>query len=474
MVLSMNKSESNNAPSFPITREIVFGADAVPYSEERPVMLYTIIILNLIVYIITSFETGFIQSTVDWIARLGVIPAQLLVDPASIYRVFTAMFTHADIFHIFFNMYFLYIFGRAVERTLGKWRFLALYIASGIMAIVFHTVFTYIQDPMMLAIPSVGASGAISGVLGAYMLLFPGTRLSACFFLFLIPFCFELPAIYYLLSWFAIQVLEGYILFNSGIAFFAHAGGFLAGVASLMFTADKNRLRLLRLMSRARSLFGILYFYTPFERRGLSPSAKSLFALLSMALLAGTMVSYFLSTASPTTLALYKVAWDITGYTEKGIDIVFVYIHDGRAEPITYTAQDIVGRITSKVLEQYNLYLAPNLAGRTIEISKLKQTFIRVQYTLYRSIQVLVQPIYVKASYNEKGILLNANLVIGVSSAVGFIPTKIMINTAVSLSSYSAISGLISYMSAASLLVTLIAMYIVLYKDEDYVITPEI
>lgn len=467
-------NRSIKPPALPITNEIVFGADTVSYFGEKPIVLYTIIIVNIIVYGITSFETSFIQSTVDWIVRLGLVPAQLLVEPASLYRIFTAMFTHADILHIFFNMYFLYIFGRAVERALGSLRFLALYLVSGILAVVFHTVFTYLQNPAMLTIPTIGASGAISGVLGAYMLLFPGTRLSACFLLLFIPVCFELSAVYYLLSWFAIQVIEGYILFNSGVAFFAHAGGFLAGVASLAFLADKARLRLLRLLSHTRSLFGILYFYTPFMQRGLSLQAKTLFALLATVLFIGGTASYLLSTSSPATMALYKLSWITTnGYSGEGSDTVFVYIHDSTAEAATYTTQSIVGRIISGTLEAYNLYLAPQFAGQSIKYSKLQQKIIQVQHTLRRGGSVIVEPLYIKASYNEKGVLSSADIVLSIRAGTTLGNVVATINSTVNLAAYSTISQLVLYMSLASIMTIILAVYIVFRKDREYVVAPE-
>jgi len=102
------------------------------------------------------------------VSLCGFIPS-LVGNPSQWYRVFTSMFLHADFFHILFNMYFLCVFGRAVESILGKSRFLLLYLAAGIFASIFHTAFSFIGGLSAYTVPAIGASGAISGILGAYL-----------------------------------------------------------------------------------------------------------------------------------------------------------------------------------------------------------------------------------------------------------------------------------------------------------------
>ncbi|MEM3784001.1 MAG: rhomboid family intramembrane serine protease, partial [Candidatus Bathyarchaeia archaeon] len=145
-------------------------------SKRRPLTTLTIILVNIAVYAITSYENLFLEVSNYWVSAGGFVPS-LIAMPSQWYRIFASMFLHADFFHILFNMYFLYIFGRAVEDALGRWRFLILYLVSGVAASIFHTAFSFLGGATAYVIPAIGASGAISGVLGAYLILFPGTSL---------------------------------------------------------------------------------------------------------------------------------------------------------------------------------------------------------------------------------------------------------------------------------------------------------
>ncbi len=440
---------------------------------EKPYVLYTLIALNTIVYIVTSYSTGFLYSTTDWIARLGYIPALLLTKPLEGFlRIFTAMFTHANLAHIFFNMYFLYIFGRPVERSLGHWRFLGLYLVSGVLAAVFHTVFIYLQGPSGLVIPSVGASGAISGVLGAYMLLYPGTRLVACFFLLFIPWCFEMLAGYYILFWFALQVLEGYFTLYSTIAFFAHAGGFLAGIALLPLFADRTRIMLLKRLSRARTLFGIITIVYPLYegRRGLTPGTKAVFAGLVALLLAGTAAAYvYAATHPPVMMAAYRVGWSIEGAIS-GSDLAFVAFSSGRAHVIPFAVSTIPGQVVIEALNKYGLLYNPELAGRrvTLTAGQVPPVTLTVQPTLYTVRAFTVQPLRLVLTYNGEGYLAKAlaSLLVGT-----FQPVKL--SGTVSLLGLRNPLPLLQAMALVSTVTVLASLYVTLYRDEEYVITPE-
>lgn len=149
--------------------------------------------------------------------------------------LFTHMFLHADLFHLLGNMLFLWIFGRAVESVLGGKRFAALYFLSGLSAIFVHSIIN-----LNSIVPLVGASGAISGVLGAYLLLFPRSRVRVYFGFFLSG---EMPAVFYALLWFALQLYFGIATLqqDAGIAFFAHIGGFIAGLVLLPMLRPRPR-----------------------------------------------------------------------------------------------------------------------------------------------------------------------------------------------------------------------------------------
>ncbi|MEM1540319.1 MAG: rhomboid family intramembrane serine protease [Candidatus Bathyarchaeia archaeon] len=255
--------------------------------RKRPVATLAIIVVNIAVYVITSYENIFLEVSDYWISVGGFIPA-LTPMPTQWYRVFSSMFLHADFFHILFNMYFLYIFGRAVEEALGRWRFLVLYMVSGKVASIFHTAFSFLGGATAYVIPAIGASGAISGVLGAYLILFPGTSLVMGWFFLYFPMFFRVKAAYYLLFWFATQVIYGYFRLSGSTAVFAHAGGFIAGIALLPMVVSKERLIQFRLARQAVFPAYVVFIPTPAKPIGLGRTTKIIIAVLLAALLLGT------------------------------------------------------------------------------------------------------------------------------------------------------------------------------------------
>ena len=153
--------------------------------------------------------------------------------------VFSSMFIHGGFLHLASNMLFLWVFGSSMEQWLGPFRFLLLYLATGVAAALTHMMI----DPQSQA-PLIGASGAVSGVLGAYLLTHPYNRIRALILMLIIT-VIELPAIWLLGGWFAWQLVQG--LFSLGlssavnIAFFAHVGGFAAG--ALLIAAARVLMR---------------------------------------------------------------------------------------------------------------------------------------------------------------------------------------------------------------------------------------
>ncbi|MEZ0394696.1 MAG: rhomboid family intramembrane serine protease [Desulfurococcaceae archaeon] len=214
----------------------------VPYGAEalgrRPYVTWALIAANVAVYVMTSYNSFLLQTDQWAIERFGYVPG--IQDPLQLaFRALASMFVHADILHIAFNMYFLYVFGRAVEGFLGRAKYAALYFLSGLAAIAFYTGTVPLAGYYSLLVPAVGASGAISGVLGAYFLLFSRSRLSICGLILLFPLCVALPAWAFLLLWFAEQVLYG-LMRLGGVAYFAHVGGFVLGLA-VAFFAERRR-----------------------------------------------------------------------------------------------------------------------------------------------------------------------------------------------------------------------------------------
>ncbi|GAC1323328.1 MAG: rhomboid family intramembrane serine protease [Thermoleophilaceae bacterium] len=162
--------------------------------------------------------------------------------PPALLTILSSMFMHGGLLHIGFNMLFLWIFGNNVEDSLGRVRFIVFYLLGGAVAALAQTAI----DPSS-AVPTLGASGAIAAVLGAYALLYPRARVITVVFIFFFFTLVELPALLVLGLWFLLQLADAQILSSGGgggVAYFAHIGGFLFGLAAI------------RLFVRGRSIRG--------------------------------------------------------------------------------------------------------------------------------------------------------------------------------------------------------------------------
>lgn len=209
-------------------------------TRRRPAMTWTLIVITSTVY---ALEVLLHPEHLQQLAYLfGIVPARyshpdwaLQVGfPVDDYWPFvTSMFLHAGLLHLVGNMWILWVFGDNVEDRMGRWRFLVFYLLCGVGAGLVH----WWTNPHSI-VPTVGASGAIAGVLGAYIVLYPKARVLTLVLLFFWPITFEVSAFFYLFYWFAIQLLSGTAALLGpeqigGIAWWAHVGGFAAGVALL-------------------------------------------------------------------------------------------------------------------------------------------------------------------------------------------------------------------------------------------------
>ena len=201
-----------------------------PYKDDNPRILvpyvtYAIISINVLVFVF-QLNMGMVSSAAEreFIYRFGFIPANF-----SIITVFTSMFLHGGISHIMGNMRFLWVFGDNVEGVLGHVKFAVFYIICGLAA----TMSQLFVDPSS-TIPMVGASGAIAGVLGMYMIRFPHARVHVFAFIIIFFTTFRIPAMFVLGFWFFNQLTNGLgsLGFDTtgGVAWFAHIGGFISGV----------------------------------------------------------------------------------------------------------------------------------------------------------------------------------------------------------------------------------------------------
>ena len=183
-----------------------------------------------------------------------------IVNGQRLYTLFTSMFMHdpsgffAGLVHLFSNMLFLYIFGDNVEDIFGHAGYLVFYIFSGLVASLAHIMSLFFAPFIgnLIGVPGtldltagvVGASGAISGVLGAYIVLYPKTKIIALVFYFILP----VPAIVFLGFWFIMQWFYGFFDMSGGVAYWAHIGGFIAGmILALVFGLKRKKAREARL-----------------------------------------------------------------------------------------------------------------------------------------------------------------------------------------------------------------------------------
>lgn len=202
----------------------------IPISDQNPTrttpyVTYVLIALNILAYLLERQLIG-LHGESYVISGYGLVPTRISADPSGeAFTVFTSMFMHGGLGHLAGNLLFLWIFGDNVEDAIGHLRYIGFYLSCGVCAALAQ-ILTNIGSPA----PMVGASGAIAGVLGAYLVLYPRAPITVFVGFFLI----SLPAWVVVGFWFLLQLSGGWAALgldtSSGVAFFAHIGGFLAGV----------------------------------------------------------------------------------------------------------------------------------------------------------------------------------------------------------------------------------------------------
>ena len=150
--------------------------------------------------------------------------------------ILTSIFMHGSLLHLLGNMLFLWIFGNNIEDYLGKMMFIFFYLACGVGASLIHILFNFNS-----LVPVIGASGAVSGVMGAYLILYPNTRIRTLVFLFFLITFVDIPAFVFLIVWFVFQFF--YAGSQSGIAWLAHVGGFVLGILLIKIMQRRPRIR---------------------------------------------------------------------------------------------------------------------------------------------------------------------------------------------------------------------------------------
>jgi membrane associated rhomboid family serine protease len=208
-------------------------------SRKFPLINLLLILANVLAFLYEIQMDPLILK--GFIFTWGLTPVDFLSNPSVMWpTIFTAMFLHGGWFHIINNMWVLFIFGDNVEDRMGSFRYLLFYFLSGTAAGLLQA---YILPSSTT--PMIGASGAIAGVLGAYLILYPRSRIASIVPIFIIFTLVEIPAFVYLIFWFVSQLYSGLFAVQggggSGIAWWAHIGGFIFGVLMVSFFAGKKR-----------------------------------------------------------------------------------------------------------------------------------------------------------------------------------------------------------------------------------------
>jgi membrane associated rhomboid family serine protease len=232
--------------------EVMFPIRDNVRARSFPIVNIALIAVNVVVFLL---ETSLTPLELDrLINTLGATPAQIsLYRPLSFISLLTSMFLHGSWFHLISNMWALFIFGDNVEDRMGPLRYLAFYLIAGVIAGLVHTfvIRGYFGEATVQArLPTVGASGAIAGVLGAYLVLYPRGRVITLIPVIILPWFIEIPAFLYLGFWFVTQLFPGLLSLGSlgdfggamgGVAWWAHIGGFLFGMLVVRLFARSRR-----------------------------------------------------------------------------------------------------------------------------------------------------------------------------------------------------------------------------------------
>jgi len=212
----------------------------IPLKDENPVSRFPyvtifFIALNIVIFFYQILSP---QGLAHFVYKMGAIPYEIThfttvtffprISPPL--TLVTSMFLHGSFLHLFGNMLYLWIFGNNIEDFLGSFRFVLFYLVSGLGASLIHIVFNPGSQ-----VPMIGASGAVAGILGAYLILYPRARILTLVFIWILP----IPAAFILGLWFFGQVLN--IGIGGGVAWWAHIGGFLIGIALIRFYLKRKK-----------------------------------------------------------------------------------------------------------------------------------------------------------------------------------------------------------------------------------------
>ncbi len=210
----------------------------IPLKDDNPRTTLPMVTIALIAVNALAFYFEYRVGYVQVIERFGAVPVNIL-HGERLETLFTSMFLHAGFMHIIGNMLYLWIFGDNIEHYLGHARFIAFYFICGLVALLTHIFLGGGGE-----VPMVGASGAVAGILGAYLIKYPRARVVVIIPIFFFLMVRRIPALFVLGFWFVMQLFSGLGSLGAqggGVAFWAHVGGFIAGAALIFVFPQKRR-----------------------------------------------------------------------------------------------------------------------------------------------------------------------------------------------------------------------------------------
>ncbi len=206
----------------------------LPFHDENPTRsfpLLTVLLIGTNIFVF-FWEFSYPGQIATLFTHYGLVPVQFVEAPFQTYpNIFSAMFLHAGLMHLAGNMLFFWIFGNNIEDVLGKVRFIMFYLLCGMIAAMSHVFMDTGSE-----VPMVGASGAIAGILGAYLVLFPKAKVKTLVFLGILITIIRIRAAYLLIFWMGIQIYSNLSAGaeGGGVAWMAHIGGFVAGMILIL------------------------------------------------------------------------------------------------------------------------------------------------------------------------------------------------------------------------------------------------
>lgn len=203
-------------------------------TDKKPILTVSLIVINLGIFLYATFG-GISGQLVD---LYGMVP-NAIANGRELHTLLTSMFLHGGFLHVIGNIWFLWIFGDNIEDLFGRSKFLLIYFGAGILASLAHVAF----NPSS-TIPTIGASGAIAGILGAYIVKYPNANVDTLIFIFLFITVVKVPSYIFLGVWIVIQMLSASFATIAGgavqVAYWAHIGGFFAGSLAALLSRVKT------------------------------------------------------------------------------------------------------------------------------------------------------------------------------------------------------------------------------------------